>query len=266
QHSKKLPQSSLADLFGGPRTDEVNVRNYGNGKAILLKTDIVGYLQDRLEGKEGPIHQQIEELLRSNGVRPQFAVEDDKGHSVVGIDAHVYANGGVRIIALESNPELRVDELGPPDFRSNARFSKPVTVHLHMPNAMYLYDTRAHKELGQKKELTLTVDPYSPTILTASDTPLPEMQVSLPKQVQRGSVANIAIQAEPAQADVSIFHVDVLDPKGSPVLYYSGNLIVQHGAGVKSIPFAVDDAAGKWTVVVRDVLSGQTVTQTMDVE
>lgn len=266
QHSKKLPQSSLEDLFGEPQTDEVNVRNYGNGKAILLKTDIVGYLQDRLEGKEDPTHRQIEDLLRSIGVRPQFAVEDDKGHSVVGVDAHVYANGGVRIIALESNPQLRVNELGPPDFRSNARFSKPVTAHLHMPNAMYLYDTRAHQALGQKKELTLTIDPSSPTILVASDTPLPEMQVSVPEQVQRGTAANIAIHAEPAQADVSIFHVDVLDPQGSPVLYYSGNLIVKHGAGIKSIPFAVNDAVGKWTVVVHDVLSGQIVTQTMNVE
>jgi Beta-galactosidase len=266
QHSKKLPQSSLADLFGEPQTNDVNVHNYGNGKAILLKTDIAGYLQDRLESKEGPIHREIEDLLRSNGVRPEFAVEDDKGHSVVGIDVHVYANGGVRIVALESNPQLRVNELGPPDFRSNARFSKPITIHLHMPNAMYVYDTRARQALGQKKELTLTVDPNSPTILVASDAPLPEMQVSVPEQVRRGSVANIAIHAQPAQADVSIFHVDVLDPKGNNVLYYSGNLIVKHGAAVKSIPLAVTDAAGKWTVVVRDVLSGQTVTQTMNVE
>jgi hypothetical protein len=49
-------------------------------------------------------------------------------------------------------------------------------------------------------------------------------------------------------------------------LYYSGNLIVKHGAGIKPIPFAVNDAAGKWTVVVRDVLSGQTVTKKMSVE
>ena len=65
----------------------------------------------------------------------------------------MYANGGVRIIALESNPQLRVNELGPADFRSNERFEKPVTVHLHLPNAMYLYDTRAHKAFGQKKEI-----------------------------------------------------------------------------------------------------------------
>ena len=43
---------------------------------------------------------------------------------------------------------------------------------------------------------------------------------------------------------MSIFHVDVIDPKGNPVLYYSGNLIVKHGGGIKSIPLAVSDAVG----------------------
>jgi len=266
EHSRELPQSSLADLFGEPQTQDVNVRPYGSGKAILLKTDIVGYLQDRLTGKEGPTHREVENLLRSIGVHPQFAVTDDNGNPVVGVDAHVYANGGVRIVALESNPQLDVNELGPPDFRSNSRFSKPIAVHLHLPNPMYLYDTRAHQALGEKKELTLTVDPSSPTILVASDTPLPEMQVSVPAQAQRGMVANISIHAEPAQADTSIFHVDVLDPNGKTVLYYSGNLIVKHGGGVKSIPFAANDAPGAWTVVVRDVLSGQTVTKKMNVD
>jgi hypothetical protein len=131
---------------------------------------------------------------------------------------------------------------------------------------MYLYDTRAGKALGLKKQLTVTVDPYQPTILTASETPLPKMQVSVPDHVERGSIANIAVHAGPAQADHSIFHVDVMNPQGNRVLYYSGNLIVQQGAGVQSIPFAANDAPGKWTVVVRDLLSGQVVTQTMNVQ
>ena len=88
-----------------------------------------------------------------------------------------------------------MNELGPADFRSNERFTKPATVRLHLPNSMYLYDTMANKDLGEKKEITLTVGPYDPTILVASDTPLPQMQVSAPEQVQRGTIANVAIQA-----------------------------------------------------------------------
>ena len=54
-------------------------------------------------------------LLASLGVKPAFAVTDRSGKPVVGVETHVYQNGAVRIIALNSNPQLRVDELGPPD-------------------------------------------------------------------------------------------------------------------------------------------------------
>ncbi len=266
EHSRKLPASPLADLFSGPNTEKINVHPYGRGKAILLNVDIISYLQNRLDGKEGDVHQLIEQLLRSNDVRPEFSVEDAKGHSMVGIDAHVYANGGVRIIALQSNPQLRVNELGPADFRSNERFTKPTTVQLHLPNAMYLYDTMASKELGFKKEITLTVGPYDPTILVASDTPLPQMQVSAPEQAQRGTIANIAIHAAGSQADLDIFHVEMVDPKGNRHVFYSGNVIARQGAGVKSIPFAVNDTPGKWTIAVRDVMSGQSVQQTVNLQ
>ena len=36
--------------------------------------------------KEAPVNQLIEQLLRSNDVRPEFSVEDAQGHPVVGID------------------------------------------------------------------------------------------------------------------------------------------------------------------------------------
>jgi hypothetical protein len=266
EHSRKLPQSSLADLFGEPATQQINVRSFGAGKAILVNADIADYLQNRLVGKEGPLHAMIENLLRSNGVRPPFSVEDATGRTVVGIDMHVFANGGVRIVTLQSNPQQRVNELGPPDFRSNQRFAKPVTVHLHLPNAMYVYDTRARKSLGQQRELTLTVDPYEPTILATSDTPLPAMQVSLPDHARRGSLVNIAIHAANSPADTSIFHVDVLDPQGNRVLYYSGNVIASQGSAIKSIPLASNDVVGAWTVNVQDMMSGQVVTRKMNVE
>jgi len=266
EHSKKLPQSSLADLFGEPQSGQVTVHAFGSGKAILLNADVVGYLQNRLEGKGAPVHQLIENLLRSNGVHPQFTVKDAKDRNVVGMDMHVYSNGAVQIVALSSNPQLRVDELGPPDFHNSEQFMKPTTVHLHLPRMMYVYDIRAGKTLGQKKELTLTVDPYDPTILAASDTPLPGMQVFVPDHVQRGSVVDVAVHVAPAQADTSIFHVEVRDPRGTRMIYYSGNLIARHGGGAKSFPLAVNDVAGKWTVSVRDILSGQTIIRNVDVD
>ena len=266
QHSRKLDKSPLADLFGESPTQKVNVHPYGAGKAILLHVNMVDYLTSRLEQKEGPVHTLIENLLRENGVHPAFAVEDAAGNTVVGVDTHVYANGGIRIVALQSNPQMRVSELGPPDFRSNKRFKSPITVHLHLPNAMYVYDTRAHKSLGRHTELTLAVDPFQPTILAASDTPLPGLHVSLPDHAARGSLVRVAVDTPNSPADTSVFHISVRDPNGKQMVFYSGNILAHGGSGMRSIPLASNDVTGTWTVTVRDILSGQSVTNKLDVE
>ncbi len=266
QHSKKLPQSSLADLFPGPNSKPVNVHSYGKGKAILLNVDIMNYVGQRNERKEGPTHELIEKLFRSMGVHPAFTVEDAAGHSIVGVDTHVFANGGVRIVTLQSNPPIGGDALGPPDFNFNERFDKDTPVHLALPHSLYVYDALSGKALGRHTEMTLTVGPHDPTILVTSSTPLPPMQISMPERAHRGSMVRIALHATPTPADVSVFHIGVRDPEGKRMIDYSGNIIARQGGGVKSIPLAVNDPPGKWTITVHNLLSGESVTRSLNVE
>jgi len=278
EHSRKRAQSVLEDMFGlGPSSDTsspaatadplgAHVRRIGKGQAIRLDTDIAGYLQRRLTGDEASIHDGITRLLRANDIRPRFAVEDDNGDAVVGIDTHVLANGRVRIVSLQSNPQMRVDELGPPDFRSNKRFETPISVRLRLPASMYVYDIRTRTALGRQNQLSLTVDPYEPTLLAMSDTPLPEMQVTLPARARRGSLVDISMRTAPSQANVNVFHVTIRNPAGERMLAYSGNVIVHASEGSKRIPLALNDPTGPWRVTVHNLLSGQTVTRRLDVE
>lgn len=257
EHSRRLSRSPLADLFGGPHDQAVTILNLGKGKAIFLKTDTLNYHQNRLIHKEGPVHELVGNLLRSNGIRPEFAVTDAKGIPVVGVETHIYRNGGVRLITLISNPQLRVDELGPPDFHSNQRFENPVTVNIALPAPMYLYDMRERKALGQKRMLTVTVNPYEPILLAAAASPLPELQVSVPSEARRGDLIQLGFDLPHTPASVDVVHVDVLDPQGERAITYSGNVFTKNGHGIATIPFAVNDAAGKWTIKVHDLLSGR---------
>lgn len=56
--------------------------------------------------------------------------------------------------------------------------------------------------------------------------------------------------------DRSVVHVDVYDPAGKRVAYYSGNADVVNGTAKFEIPFASNDMPGQWRVHVRDVISG----------
>src|SRR5581483_2854931 len=125
--------------------------------------------QNRLTGKEEAVRDEVGKLMRAAGVTPEFAVTDENGRLVTGVETHRFRNGAVTILALLRNPDLRVDELGPPEFKSNARFDKPVKLRLSLPRELHTWNIRTSESLGRQKQFTLTLDPYEPAIFGFSD-------------------------------------------------------------------------------------------------
>ena len=66
-----------------------------------------------------------------------------------------------------------------------------------------------------------------------------------------------------APVDLSVAHVEVVNPAGLVVRYYSGNVTVRDGAAAYRIPFADNDLRGLWRVRARDVVSGLTAEVTL---
>jgi hypothetical protein len=258
EHCRRLTKAQLASLFESPAS--------GRGRAIQLATDILSYHQDRLVGKESATHRMMGELLKQAGVKPEFAVTDASGRPVVGVETHTFRNGGVRIVALMTNPQLRVDELGPPEFKSNDRFAKPITVRLALPGNGFVYDVRARKAAGSLRELQVTLDPYEPAIFAIAPSAMPKLEVSTPARVNRGETAQLGVSfAAATPAERHVLHVDVVNPSGQTVDYYSGNLLAPEGRANKPIPIAVNDPAGRWEIRVRDLLTGQSSTSAFEV-
>lgn len=126
EHSRRLPNSSLSDLLDGK-----------TGRGRVVRLNALEYHHQRVLGTEAPLHDAMRQIVKEAGIQPAFAVADAKGNSATGIEAHTFRNGGVSIVGLLSNPQLSVDELGPPEFKSNQRFEKPKTVHLRAPTELY---------------------------------------------------------------------------------------------------------------------------------
>jgi len=241
EHGRKLPEPALA--------------------GIGTKTSVLPYQLDRITGKGVETRDAVARLLASAGVRPEFVVTDQQGKPVQGVETHLFRNGDVYLIALLSNPSLRVDELGPPDFRSNDHFAVGRSLKLTLPQSMAVYDLRAGKELGRPKELAVDLDPYEPALYAISAEPLPSMAVTAPARIARGSTGHVAIRFDGfTQAGMHVLHVDVTGPDGRELACYSGNLRAPHGLAEWSLPIAYNDAAGKWSVRVKDLLSGQSRT------
>jgi hypothetical protein len=257
EHGRKLAAPQLADLFGGSHPTPISEKSFGRGKAIFLSASVLDYHRERVVEKGEPTRRLVASLLTGAGLHPAFTVTDDRGNSIAGVETHTFRNGAVTLVGLLNNPDLRVDELGPPDFRSNEHFAHKRSLRLSLPESLSVYDVRNGKTLGKRKEIGLELDAYEPVIYAVTAEPLPELSMSAPARIARGETVRVSIRfAGSSAAAVPVVHVDVTDPAGQAVSYYSGNLRVPQGQAAWQIPIAWNDAAGTWHVRVRDVLTG----------
>ena len=261
EHSRKKEKGLFTDLIGKTAS-----MGYGRGKFVMVG-DMLRYHQNRLVGKEGPARETLRRLFMESGVHPEFTVTDESGETPVGVETHLFRNGGIQIVALLTNPELRVDEMGPPEFKSNDRFAKTRELKLSLPQEMFVYDVRASKALGKEKEVTVRLEPYEPAIFAVSPVAFSDLDVLSPVRMRRGETAQIGMSfGRRSPADTHVFHMDVMDPFGKTLDYYSGNIIASHGHASKALPLAFNDSTGRWKVQVKDLLSGQARTVSVEVE
>ncbi|MBL8228581.1 MAG: beta-galactosidase [Bryobacterales bacterium] len=251
EHSRKLLESRVADLFPNPRVQ-------------LVTADLLNYHQHRLLGKEAPVRDAMAKLITAAGVAPAVQVFDEQGSPVTGVETHLFANGAVRILGLHANPQLRVNELGPPEFKSNERFEKPRALRVTLPSTMHAYDLRAGKPLGAIREIRITLDPYEPALFALSADPIAGLEMSVASQAKRGDTVTAALRgASPSTAATHVVHVDVIGPDGVARAYYSANVAADLGVAGHEIPFALNDPAGAWTIRATDILTGRTVSRTV---
>ncbi len=226
EHGRKLPEPRLA---GVPMTK--------------FEGGILDYHRDRVAGKESAAANAARKAFERMGLVP--AVRVDSGS---GVETHTFRFGDVTLIALHTNPQLRVDELGPPDFKSNQRFERVRELKVRLPRESHVYDVRRGKALGRVAALDVTLDPYEPRVFALSPRALEEPAIAAPREAARGSIVEFGART-PGPARV--YHIEILDPERKLARHYSGNFRESW-----RWPIAMNDATGQWTVAIREIVSG----------
>ncbi|MCC6586762.1 MAG: beta-galactosidase [Bryobacterales bacterium] len=245
EHSRKLDTPRLAGV-----------------KTTRIDPAILNYHQLRLINKESALREGVRKAL---GIAPAIKVTDMAGAPVIGVETHTFRNGGVTLVALHSNPQLRVNELGPPEFKSNERFEKTQQLRVTLPREFAAVDVRSGKAMGRVRQYKVTLDPYEPDVVALYPQDVPKVEVGTPTTATRGGRFDVTLRVNGGGAR-HVAHVDVAGPDGKVVAHYSGNVLAVGGIATHAVPLAANDAAGVWKVTVRDVLTGQVVTKTVEVK
>ena len=242
EHGRRAAKPLLSEIFGGPATRSATNFVFGKGKAVYLSLST-----DRRRDTT----RRITRILDAAGVKPPFPVVRPDGQPANDVETHIFTNGELTLVALQR------DYLPPPASRE--------TVVLILPRPFNVHDIKAKQALGNTDRLKVELGPVEPLLLTLSEKPLAPPSITGPRNAHLGETAEFHIGAgSPAQRH--IVHLDVIDPQGSTVAGYSGNLLFADAVTAKLLPLAVNDKTGLWTLRARDMLSGETATTELQVE
>ena len=234
QHGRKMARPQLRDLFS-----EASGSSVKSVRAIELAADSVTQAA-------------LSDLLNSEGVAPDYRVQDASGQAAKDVETYVFRRGGTTILAL-----LRDAPAG-----SWAGPAEAEAIEVPLPHPSYAYDLRARQSFGRIERLVLSIGPFAPRIITLSDAPFADPAVSGPSHAQPGALAEFHLTSV---ASDDVLNVEVVDPSGHPVPHYSGNVDVSDKTAAFRVPFALNDQPGTWLLHVRDMLSGTEMTARIEV-
>ncbi len=268
--------SADLELAGGEAAAKVDdapaliARDVGEGTAVFLNCAFSNYMQVRATGVAGetqeeaaspeevtrPIRALVTSLMERAGIhRPLLADAGAKGSQ---LEVSRLALGKIELVGiLRSITEGAID-------REDVL---PFTLALEEP--AHVYDCRAGKYLGRTDSVEgealrgvahlYALLPYRVAGLSvdgaASAAPGDAIEVAL------------AVQAEGGEPGTHVIHVDVQAPgeDAGERHWYSRNVTAERGRATAVIPLALNDPTGEWTVVAREVISGEQARLTVNV-
>ena len=238
EHGRRRLRPNLSDVFSSAPDGSVTRFDVGKGRAFYLAPG---------NAPSATTEARFLRLLSDAGVAPAFRLETATGPAR-DVEIHVFHDGPATIVSLQRDlPAAQPDGA-----------SGPEPVVLALPHPSFVYDLREHRALGRTDRLAIALDRYEPTILALADQPLPAPTVHGTTDLRRGDIAIFHLTGVAAPHDV--MHVAVIDPAGTPVAHYSGNILAEGGEATRPLPIALNDPVGVWTLRVVDTISGLATT------
>jgi hypothetical protein len=252
-HGTPQPESLLTDLFPTDQPDTVTP--LGKGKAILIGDLLTGYARahrDQFGWKRLPLEksQRLATLLREEaGVSPQVKVVPLPADRIPPTEITRFQCGDIEFVGLLREYFLYDNEEYP--------------VRLEFPRKAHLYDVMTGEYLGHTDRIETKISCQA-KLYALSPYRVSSLELKAPATVTAGAVmpVQVAVQAAGnAQPSRHAFRLEVVAPGGKRISHYAQNLLAEEGVARAEIPWALNDRSGKYTVSVRDAMSGVTAQQ-----
>ena len=254
--SLSLGTATAALIVGG--TSLLTVNTVGKGAAICLNIPFNYYrgypTPDSLYNYSGePRHNQIIAsillaVLQAQGIQRPVEMDLPQQPWLPGLDVPYQVDGRVRYVSLTKRRMSADETLAPVGFSTG------------QPG--YCYESLTGKYLGYGKSWRTTIGPGDVRIFAILPYQVTGLQITAKDGAMRGGTleGSVRILSTAPVRERHVLYLEAVNPAAQVVHYQSRSLETTNGSARFSLPLALNEAPGDWTIRCTDVATGVTAT------
>jgi hypothetical protein len=226
------------------------VKPTGRGRTLLLNTLLASQAPNTPTGWPEQ-HALMHEILAASGVQPHARVQDQAGARETHCEINSFRSGENTYVGFyaHSDPEAEPEQV-------SARFE----------DEKHTYDVRAGRYLGRVRELSLPLRAQEAALFARLDYRLEALRLGAPSVTTRGEPLQLALALDATSTPGRhVVHVEVNAPNGVRLPFYTQNVVLEDGRAQLQIVSALNDPEGTWRISAREVVSGLTASQNVEV-
>lgn len=269
--AQKFPADPAVELKGAKALCEVEGiplvtwHDVGAGTAVCLNIPFNYYegypTPDHLYGYVGePDHNKLvgsilAAILQAHHVGRPVQVETPGGQWLPGLDASYHTAGAAQYVGLTK------------ERMSNVEGESEVVVHAPRPG--HVYDMLSGRYLGAEGTWRVRLAPADVQLFSILPYQVRGLKVSLKQAAFRRGTAiegEVTIERSAGRAVMHVVNVQVTRPDGESIRYLARNLETAGGRAAFSLPLALNEPAGSYTLTFTDAASGVKQTVPAQVE
>jgi hypothetical protein len=261
-----LRASGGTTLFKITNSDAAIVNHTGSGWTIYLNTVWDQYPKLRAAKFGGAAYRDlIHAIFNQAGVRPAVEVTSPDGQPIAQAQIARYRFGNAEILAIVKENVAVAGVVGQDgvttynDANLGQVAKQELTIKL--PRKSNVTDVRTGKKLGFTDVVHSSIL-IGDALILALTPDTNELKLAADTAAHRGD--HVAFNLTSTTSDTALVRCHVYAPDGSRLPIYSSNVLVQHGRGTFTLPFALNDTPGKYVIRVTDVATGATVEKSIE--
>ncbi|MEN3325549.1 MAG: hypothetical protein V7638_356 [Acidobacteriota bacterium] len=257
EHCAVRTSDAIKRLFGN---------NVGKGWTLNFNKTFDRYPKERAANFGGATYRElVKSVFDKAGVRPTIEVMSADGRPVSQAQIARYKFGDAEIVTIvKENVALSgiVGQDGVTTYNdTNLGTVARQELTIRLPRKMYVADVRSGKQLGftDVVHTSIVVGDALVLGLTAAQH---EIHLDGVSTAKRGE--HIFLKISSTAQETSLVRCHVFSPDGSRSPIYSRNVPVENGHGTFTLPFALNDPAGRYVIRATDVVTGAKFEKTIE--